>query len=312
MSILLLTRDFTPEETADWLDILKRVFTNDAVVSWQEAFNPDEIEYILVWGHERGEFNRFGRLKAIFSLGAGVDELLRDPDLRADVPVVRLIDPNLAETMTEYVHMRVLHYHRRLHEYQRLQDAGEWRQLSYMAPKERTIGVLGLGELGSAVCKHLSANGFTVCGWSRNSKRIPGVATYHGSDALPEIAKHAEILICLLPLTAQTQGVLSQTLFTHMPSGACLINVGRGGHLVERDLVRALDGNHLAHATLDVFPNEPLARESELWRHPKITVTPHCSALTAPKSAARIIAENIARHQSGSVPAGLVDRSRGY
>ncbi|PZR31787.1 glyoxylate/hydroxypyruvate reductase A, partial [Caulobacter segnis] len=243
-----------------------------------------------------------------FGFGAGVDRILQDPDL-PDVPIARMRDEGLTQGMVEFVLARTLHYHRLMPAYEEQQRQRVWRPLIAPLARDRTVGVLGLGQLGAACATNLAANGFKVRGWSRTPKDLPGVEAFDGP--LETFLAPCEVVVCLLPLTPATRGILNAGTLSHL-SGASLISVGRGAHLVEADLIPALDAGHLAHATLDVFAIEPLPAAHPFWSDPRITVTPHASALTPPQTAGPTIVANIRRHLAGQDLQDLVDRAAGY
>ena len=278
---------------------------------WPDAGDLAEVDYGFAWRTPRGFWKPFPNLKAIFSLGAGVDHLIPDPDLPA-APLVRMIDPALVDGMTEFVLMRVLHHHRGMHLYEQHQAAEVWRPARPPLVGQRTVGVLGLGELGAASAQRLANQGFRVRGWSRSLKQIAGVDCFAGPDGLSVFLSACEILVCLLPLTEETADILDRDLFALLPRGACLINVGRGQHLVEADLTAALDAGQLAAATLDVVRTEPLPAGHPFWADPRIRIVPHASAFTYAETAVGVVAENIQRIEAGLAPHGLVDRAKGY
>lgn len=291
-----------------WLAALNAAAPDFDLRVWPDAGAIDEIDYVITWAHPHGFLRQFPNLRAVLSIGAGVDRLLEDTAL-PDVPLARMRDAGLTQGMVEFVLARVLHYHRLMPAYEAQQRQGVWRQLGAPLAQDRTVGVLGLGQLGAACALSLAANGFKVRGWSRTPKALPGVECLSGT--LADFLPPCDIVVCLLPLTAQTRGVLNAETFSCL-SGAALINVGRGGHLVEGDLVAALDDGHLANATLDVFEVEPLPTGHPFWSDPRITVVPHASALTPPRTAAPTLVANIRRHLAGSPLEDLVDRAAGY
>lgn len=301
-----------PDDPAPWIEALGRELADLEIRVWPEIGDPDEIEFALVWQPPRGLLAGLARLRAILSLGAGVEHVLADPDLPRHVPVVRLVDSGLTVGMTEFVVMRVLHYHRRMPEYEAQQRARLWRLLAQTHPADRRVGVLGLGVLGGAASRALAGLGFDVAGWSRGTKSIDGVACHHGEDGLFAVLERSEILVCLLPLTRETAGILDSTTLGALPPGAFVINVGRGGHVVDDDLLALLDSGHIAGATLDVFATEPLAEDHPYWVHPRVMVMPHAAAWTLPKTAARTIADNIRRHRAGQPMTHVVDLDKGY
>ncbi len=292
---------------AELPDLDFRVWTPDG----ENIGDPGDIEFALVWGPKRGAFKEFPNLKAIFSLGAGVDHL-DGRDLPEAVPVVRLVDPGLTRGMREYVIYWTLHYHRRFAEYADSTAAGVWRQLPQADTRNRRVGIMGLGILGLDAAAHLRALEFDVAGWSRSAKTLDGIECFHGADGLAAFLGGIEILICLLPLTPETEGIINADTLSQLPKGAVVINAARGPHVVDEDLIQALDSGHMAAATLDVFHTEPLAAGHPFWAHPNINLTPHAASLTVPETAARPVAENIRRIRAGKPPRPIVDFEAGY
>ena len=256
--------------------------------------------------------NRYPNLKAILSQWAGVNHILDDASLPVDIPVIRMSDLSLKNGMIEYVTYHALRHHLQAPAYERQQRDGIWKALSVPYAPQRPIGILGLGALGSAVAGALAHLGFQIHGWSRSKKNIAGVKSYAGDDGLKDLLQVSEILICLLPLTDETTGILNAGLFAQLPRGAYLINVGRGGHLNENDLISALDSGHLAGASLDVFTTEPLPGSHPFWDHPAITITPHMASWTRPETGVEYLLEVIAKFENGSHPGPLADRELGY
>lgn len=279
---------------------------------WPETGARDEIEAALVWAPEPGDLARYPNLRLIASLGAGVDNILSDPDLPAEVPITRIIDPDLTRQMSEYALTQILRFHRRMDDYERQQRAGVWRVLAQPLTAERRVGILGLGVLGSDLARKLAALGFDVASWSRTPKEIEGITGFTGEEGLEGFLTGTEILVCLLPLTPETEGILDKDLLAALPEGAYLVNCARGEHLIEEDLVAALDEGRLAGAALDVYRAEPLAPDHPFWAHPKVIVTPHCASVTTPASSAPQFLDNLKRARAGRAPSNLVDPSRGY
>lgn len=281
---------------------------------WPDTGNPGDIDYALAWKPPVGALASFPNLKVVFSLGAGVDHLLIDPDFPAQAKISRVVDPYLTAGMVEYVVLHVLRYHKNQPALDVQQRGKIWDDRAHELKQadERRVGILGLGELGQAAAKALVALDFDVAGWSRSPKEIPGVTCFHGSDGLTELLARTDILVCLLPLTPQTEDILCARLFAQLPSDACLINAARGGHLVEKDLIPALESKRLAHATLDVFQTEPLPTSHDFWDHPNITVTPHNASITDPRSVARQIVDGIAAVEGGAPLPNAVDTALGY
>lgn len=302
------------DDSARWRAELKARLPDLDFRVWPDDIgDPLEIEYALAWRPKPGALRAFSNLKAIFSLGAGVDHVFCDPDLPAGVPVVRLVDKALTRNMIEYVLHWVLHHHRGFHQYAELQRRGEWRTLPIPDPPERKrVGIMGLGVLGSAVARALLGLGFTVAGWSRTPKQIDDVDSYAGDDGLAPFLSRLNILVCLLPLTPETSGIIDRRTLSALPAGAFVINVARGGHVIEEDLLAALHSGHVAGATLDVFREEPLPEGHPFWRHPRVTVTPHVASQTDPRSAADEVAANIRRIRAGERPINIADPNQGY
>jgi glyoxylate/hydroxypyruvate reductase A len=237
--------------------------------------------------------------------------MLRDPTL-PNLPLCRMVDPGLTSSMSEYVLAQVLKYHRTLDVYACQQRRGEWRLTLARPAAACQVGVMGLGVLGTHAAGVLAWHGFAVRGWSRSRKRIDDVTTFAGREELDAFLADLDILICLLPLTVETEGILDAGLFARLPVGARLINVARGGHLVEPDLMAALDAGQLAHATLDVMREEPLPPDHPFWRHPSIDITPHAASYSLPETGVETVLENIARLEAGRPLLHTVDRQRGY
>ena len=302
----------SPDDPAElWREELCARMPELEVRIWPEVGDPAAIEAALVWRPPPGELARYPNLKAILSLGAGIEGLIADPTL-PDVPIARMVDPSLARTMTEYVLLAVLRHHREFDRFERAQRAREWAYRFPPQAAERRVGIMGLGELGAAAARALVAHGFAVFGWSRTPKALKGVTSYAGRSELQTFLHQTDILVCLLPLTALTRGILDALTFAALPHGACVINVARGAHLVEADLLAALAAGHLGGATLDVFQTEPLPPESPLWSRPEVLITPHVASYSLPATAADGVVENIRRARAGQPLRHQVDRARGY
>lgn len=311
MTTLLFSSQVDDPET--WTAALKRRMPELAVRVWPEVGNPAEIDVALVWRYPQGDLKRYPNLKLIYSLGAGVDHILDDPDLPAGVPLARIVDPaGLTAGMTEYVLLSVLRYHRHLPDYERQQRERRWKKLPIPIAARRRIGILGLGELGRDAGMKLAALGFPVAGWSRSPKSVPGLESFAGETMLPAFLARTDILVCLLPLTPTTMGIINARTLSLLPRGAYVINAARGGHVVDSDLIAALDSGQIAGATLDVFHTEPLPQDHPFWTHPKVTVTPHIASTTNPETAGEQIIANIRRLIAGGPLLHLVDRDAGY
>jgi len=302
----------SPAAAARWRPLLGRLMPEHEIRFWPEIGDKAAIEYALVWQPEPGLLASLPNLKLIVGLGAGVDHVLGDPTLPKGVPIVRLVDPYMTDAMSEYVTLSVLRLHRQDLDYLAQQRAGIWEEHEQKNAAERPVGILGFGTLGQDAGRKLKALGFDVAGWSRGQKQIAGFVTYAGSAGFDAMLARSEILVCLLPLTAETTGILNAAAFARLPHGAGLVNAGRGGHLVEADLIPALDSGQLSGAVLDVLGEEPLPGGHPFWRHPRIILTPHIAAETHPPTAAPIIREAIRRCEAGLPVANQVDPARGY
>lgn len=301
------------EDPTEWETALHAEIPNLDMRIWPDGVgNVDEIDVVLTWQPRRGLLATFPNLKAILSLAAGIEHILRDPELPPGVPIARLIDPGLQTGMVEFVVMEVLRHHRREPEYRAQAQSGDWKLLRQKLSRDRRIGILGLGHLGAACGEMLSRFGFPVSGWARTEKDLPGITSYTGEDGLFTLLEQTDILICLLPLTPDTEDILDATTLGALPRGAVLINAARGKHVVDEDLIDALDSGHLSAARLDVFREEPLPADHPFWAHPNITVYPHAAAWTLPESAAPVIAENIRRAREGVGLSGQIEVRRGY
>jgi len=309
LSLLFACADVPPEP---WIGALRAELPELVIHVWPDRGDPEAVEAALIWGPYAGQMGEFPNLKAILSLGAGVDHIMRAPGRPAHVPVVRLVDPGLRWAMSEYVTCHVLRHHRDMPAYAEQQKRRLWIERRQTLPGERRVGIMGLGALGSASADALVRLGFDVIGWSRSRKTLPGVGCFYGEEALLPFLGQSEILVCLLPLTPETENILNCDTLGALPRGAALINVGRGEHVVEEDLLALLDSGHIAGATLDVFRTEPLPRNHPFWAHPKVTVTPHIAAVTLARTAAPEIADNLRRLAEGRPLLHVVDSGRGY
>lgn len=273
--------------------------------------DPAKVEYLVAWQPRAELVRTLPNLKVMFVSGAGVDHVDFGV-LPPGVPVVRMVEPGIVQGMVEYVSWAVISLHRNMADYAAQQSQEQWRMLPFVPADARTVGVLGLGVLGQAVLRQLAGFGFRLRGWSRSGATLGGVECFAGADALPAFLGGCHVLVCLLPLTDGTRGCLDARLYAQLPRGAALVNVGRGGHLVEADLLAALDAGQLSRAVLDVCEPEPLPAGHRFWRHPRITLTPHIASVTQPASAARVMLANIRRHQQGEPLQDVVDPARGY
>lgn len=282
-------------------------------VHGRDEYAPDDVDYALSFRPPPGLFKSLPNLKAVFSLGAGVDGFLLDTDYPRHVPLVRFVNRWLTLEMAQYTVLHTLIHHRQQRMFDAFQKARQWRQgIPQRKTADTRVGILGLGEIGQMAGERLRDLGFPVAGWSRTKKNVEGIESFAGDADLKPFLARTDILTCLLPLTPATRGILNTDAFEAMPVGAAVINAARGGHLVERDLIAALDSNHLSGATLDVFETEPLPEDNPLWTHPKVTVTPHVAGLTDPREAARFVIDGMGKVERGEKLSDVVDFERGY
>jgi glyoxylate/hydroxypyruvate reductase len=313
-AILLAVTGTDPEP---WEARMRALAPQRDIRLWPDRLGePADIAYVCAWHAPRWLFVRLPKLKVIFSLGAGVDHIFADPDL-PEVPVVRIVDPDLTMRMTEYVVLHVLAYHRRQRLYDVQQRERLWHEHAQPPASAVDVGVMGLGVLGAAAALALARLGFRVAGWSRAPKALPGIECFHGEGGLESFLRRSEILVCLLPATPATHGILDLKLLRKLKrdgraGGAYLINAARGALQVEADIVTALDEGSLTGATLDVFAREPLPAASPLWRHPKVTITPHNAAFSDPHALVAGVLRQIERFEAGLPLEHVVDRARGY
>jgi glyoxylate/hydroxypyruvate reductase A len=293
-----------------WRQALVAAMPGLDVRVWPDVGDRTAIEIAAVGAPPPGALHGLPNLRLIISLTAGVDGLLRDKDLPA-VPLVRAGDASGDMMMNESALLHVLRHHRYLPDYQRAQARREWIKLPIKAAHERKVGVMGLGMIGLAAAKSLAAAGFQVAGWVRQLRPDAGIEIFAGRQRLMEFLARSEIVLNLLPLTPETKGIFNRQTLQALPAGAAIINLGRGEHVVEADLIAALDSGHLSAATLDVFPVEPLPNDSPLWSHPKITVMPHVARKLVPVEMAPRVRAIIEDFRAGR-PLQLIDRGRGY
>jgi len=278
---------------------------------WPDIGDPSAVRYLAAWTLPADLATAFPNLEVLFCVGAGVDQL----DLTQvppGIPVVRMIEPGLVEGMVEYATLAVLALHRHWPAYISQQRERRWNTLPIRTAPARRVGVMGLGVLGQAVLAKLRDFGFRCAGWARSRREIDGVECYAGEEALDAFLARTDILVCLLPLTEATHGILGRRVFDALPKGAAIVNAARGAHLVSEDLLRALDAGKLSAAILDVTDPEPLPEDHPLWSDPRVIITPHVASQSQPESSAAAVLENIRRHRRGEPLVGLIDRSRGY
>lgn len=310
--IALVTRQ-APDAEKAWLETLRNAMPHEVILPVREMSDEEraQADIAIVANPDPADLERLPNLVWVHSLWAGVERLVMELE-RFDRPIVRLVDPKLSETMAEAVLAWTLYLSRDMPAYAAQQRQNLWQQLAYRAACDTRVGVLGLGALGYAAARLLTQVGFDVSGWSRSPKDITGVNCYSGEDGLRHLLGQTDILVCLLPLTPDTMGILNAERLALLPSRACIINFARGKVVVTRDLLQGLDSGRIKHAVLDVFDTEPLDPTNPLWSHADITVLPHISAPTNAATAAAIVGGNICRYrEKGELPTAI-SLSRGY
>lgn len=309
MKVLFVAGDPKPER---WTTPIQALLPEAEVVAWDPDGPGIDADYAIVWQPPAALFQRERNLKAIFNLGAGVDGLMNLPALPPELTVVRLEDAGMSVQMAEYVVHQLLEANRGMQTYREQQRRGEWK---IHRPTQRTewpVGVMGLGQIGTQVASTLAALDYPVNGWARSERTLPGVDTFAGTDGLPDFLRATRVLVNTLPLTEATRDLIDYKVLSQLQPGAVVINVGRGEHLVDEDLLRAMDEGLVARAALDVFRQEPLPPEHPFWNHRDITITPHISARTLRTSTLEQITGKLRDHANGLPITGVVDRSRGY
>lgn len=306
MSLAIICPGKNPEV---WIEEFKTLAPDLAIEVYPKIKEPEKVEYVFLWQHPQGILSDFPNLKLISSMGAGVDHILRDKSIPSSIPIVRIVDEKLTFSMTNYVVMAVLNHHRRAPHFLKNQEKKVWDMRN---PEiEVNIGVMGVGALGKDVMDKLNHMGFPVVGYGFSEKpdfEYP----YYSKDDLGDFLKEVNVLVCLLPLTSDTENILNLELFEKCNPNTYLINVARGKHLVESDLTKALEQGLLSGAMLDVFREEPLPENHPFWDNQKITMTPHIASVTNPKAAAPQVIENIQRIRESRELVNVVNRSRGY
>ncbi|MFS8980657.1 glyoxylate/hydroxypyruvate reductase A [Cupriavidus necator] len=291
---------------------LREAAPDITVWNGREAAIPEDVEAIVAWGLKPGVLPAYPKLRLVCAATAGVDKLLAAPDLPASMPVTRIVDPGQQAGIAHYVLATALRHTRGLAIYAEQQRRGEWKRHPGRDLSRCRVGVLGLGEIGSAVARMFAAIGYPVGGWSRSAKHLAGVTDYTGDEGLDAMLAQSDILVCTLPLTPRTNGMLNRELLSRLPKGAYFINVGRGEHVVEADLIALIDEEHLAGAALDVFAKEPPSADDPIWNHPRIEATPHIAADPSYELVARQCVKNLRRARDGRELLNLVDRQAGY
>ncbi|YCH32249.1 glyoxylate/hydroxypyruvate reductase A [Erwinia sp. D4-22] len=300
-----------PARGARWQAWLAQHAPDIQLYIWPEIGDADQVEVLIAWQPPDNVLTTFPRLKVLMSVGAGADQFDFNA-LPPELPVVRMIEPGLTQGMVEYVTFAVLGLHRDMPRYLQQQRAQQWQAHTSRTASQRRVGVMGLGELGQASLRQLVSLGFDCAGWSRTPRLIDGVRCWHGSDQLADFLAHSDILVCLLPLTPETRGLLNAGLFARLPVGAALVHAGRGPQLNADHLLAALESGQLSAAVIDVTDPEPLPVGHPFWHHPAIWLTPHIASQTQTHSAVAALLENLRRHQRGEPMIGIIDRNQGY
>lgn len=309
MRILLHRAD---GNTAPWIEDFAAALPEAEVVVWKEGAAQPQCDYAVLWQPPESMLPALQQVKAIFSTGAGVDGIMKFIDRLPDVPVVRLADVGMAIQMAEYAAHATLRYYRRFDEYEEQQRAGVWKELAQHRREDFTVGVLGMGVLGARVVDAMRHFGFPLRSWNRSRRNVEGVQSFAGREELDAFLAGTRVLVCMLPLTAETADILNRATLSKLPRGAYVINVARGAQIVEEDLLALVRSGHIAGATLDVFRTEPLPAGHPFWTEPRITVTPHISALTLRTESIYQMAEKMRALERNEPVADVVDRTRGY
>ncbi len=308
-----LVSRMSDDEERLWLDALSKAAPKETIISSRQLSANERAgaEIAIVADPDPANLREMPSLKWVHSLWAGVEKLVMELGEGAP-PIVRMVDPSMSQTMAEAVLAWTYYLHRDMPFYARSQHERAWRPRPYRRPEQVNVGLLGLGELGAAAARRLCQARFNVIGWSRTPKSINGVTAFHGAEGLPHVLRQSDILVCLMPLTPSTAGLLNAERLALLPKGANVINFARGPIIVTQDLLAALDAGDIDHAVLDVFDAEPLPEDSPLWGHPKVTVLPHISAPTDQDTASQIVAKNIACYRETGAPPATVNTARGY
>ena len=301
------------DKTNGWVAKLKAALPEAyTVLPMSDVTDPASVDYAIVWMPPAGMLAGLPNLKAIVSIAAGIDHLLADPQLPKDVPIIRTIGNDLTQRMREFIALHVLRMHREQRRMDTAQIEGRWDPVTVPPANYRKVGLMGLGNLGKAAAQTLAMLGYQVRGWSNSMKEIEGVTCYAGAEGFDAFLDRLDTLVCLLPLTEATTGLLNAGTFAKLAPGAQLLNAARGGHMVEDDLIPALESGQLSHATLDVFAVEPLPADHPFWRHPQITVTPHIASMIDQATGVSIIAANLQAFEAGEALDGLCTPGKGY
>ena len=312
MSIVLASTDFW-EDMEVWSNGLQKAMPEMDIKVYPDDGDVNEVEFAVVWKHPRGILKKYPNLKAILSLGAGVDHIISDPDLPEGLPIIRLVDKKLTHEMCLHALHWVLHFHSGQYLYRSQQLKRQWIQQSSIQTEDRTIGIMGLGNIGRSIGELLVTQSFNVIGWGANQKSsLTDIKYYYGQDQLSDFLGRTNILINVLPLTSDTTNIITKKELRLLPKNSFIINIGRGGIINEDDLLTLLIDGHIKAAALDVFTQEPLPENNSLWDHPSVYITPHIAGQSNPNSAGQTISENIYRIQKGELPYPIYSRTNGY
>ncbi|MDB9933146.1 glyoxylate/hydroxypyruvate reductase A [Candidatus Thioglobus sp.] len=312
MSIVLASTDFW-EDMEVWSNGLQKAMPEMDIKVYPDDGDVNEVEFAVVWKHPRGILKKYPNLKAILSLGAGVDHIISDPDLPEGLPIIRLVDKKLTHEMCLHALHWVLHFHSDQYLYRSQQLKRQWIQQSSIQTEDRTIGIMGLGNIGRSIGELLVTQSFNVIGWGANQKSsLTDIKYYYGQDQLSDFLGRTNILINVLPLTSDTTNIITKKELRLLPKNSFIINIGRGGIINEEDLLTLLNDRHIKAAALDVFTQEPLPENNSLWDHPSVYITPHIAGQSNPNSAGQTISENIYRIQKGELPYPIYSRTNGY
>ncbi|MGO1751922.1 MAG: 2-hydroxyacid dehydrogenase [Psychroflexus sp.] len=308
MSILLVCQH---RDSKPWFKAFKEKNPDLDIQVYPEVENPNDIEFAISWRHPEGIYKNYPNLKVIASMGAGVHHVLKDQTIPDDVKITRIVDENLTRDMADFALLNTLFHIRNYNFHIAQQQERNWQIKAYRQPQETKVGILGMGVLGQAVAEKLYQNDFQVLGWSKSKKENKAFRSFTENE-FDEFMSQLDILICLLPLTEETEGVLNYVNLKKLPQGAKIINLARGPHVVVDDLIQLLNEEHLSSAVLDVFDEEPLPNNSPFWSHPKVLVTPHVASMTDPQSVVNQIYDNIENMKNGKDLKNQVDRSKKY
>ena len=312
MSIVLASTDFW-EDMEVWSNGLQKAMPEMDIKVYPDDGDVNEVEFAVVWKHPRGILKKYPNLKAILSLGAGVDHIISDPDLPEGLPIIRLVDKKLTHEMCLHALHWVLHFHSDQYLYRSQQLKRQWIQQSSIQTEDRTIGIMGLGNIGRSIGELLVTQSFNVIGWGANQKSsLTDIKYYYGQDQLSDFLGRTNILINVLPLTSDTTNIITKKELSLLPKDSFIINIGRGGIINEDDLLTLLSEGYIKAAALDVFTQEPLPENNSLWDHPSVYITPHIAGQSNPNSAGQTISENIYRIQKGELPYPIYSRTNGY